>query len=114
MEFKITRDGNNILVYGVPNGGRIPLDQLGITESSEIKLLWTVLDEADLFIGFDSETGAKIQRPLKDVKPRHHKNAFLEDRMHDWFIHQGELRYGAHSSEVGETVTILIELKPKL
>ena len=100
---EIIKDGSHILVNGVVNGGRIPLTLLGIETAQQIHRLWTVLDKETLMA-----TGAA----LNEVKPKHHVNAFLEDRMHDWYVHNGELRYGAHSSEPGETVTILLQLVP--
>ena len=112
MGLQIIRDGRNLLIHGVKNGSRIPIRDLGVMDSNDIKRLWTVLNEADLYIGYDTQTGAKITVPLSEAKPKHHQNAFIEDRMHDWWILNGELRYEAHSTEVGETVTILIELTP--
>jgi hypothetical protein len=112
-KLEILREGSNILVRGVQNGGRIPLALLGITVSSEIKRLWTILREEDIYVAYDSQTGAKVAVPLKDARPKHWQNAFVEDRMHDWFIHAGELRYEAHSTEPGAVVTILIELTPE-
>lgn len=100
---KVIQDGLHILVSGVINGGRIPLALLGLENAQQIHRIWTILDLALLLPAGTS---------LGEAKPKHHVNAFLEDRMHDWYIHNGELRYGAHSSESGEAVSILIQLVP--
>ena len=83
---QIIKDGNNILIKGIKNGDNIPLKEIGINKRTKIKLLWTIMDEKNIYICFDPQTGKKQQRQLKDVTPIQHKNAFVEDVIHDWNI----------------------------
>jgi len=109
---QIIKDGNNILIKGIKNGDNIPLKEIGINKRTKIKLLWTIMDEKNIYICFDPQTGKKQQRQLKDVTPIQHKNAFVEDVLHDWNIHKNHLYYNAHSTPIGTEVTILIQLYP--
>ena len=106
----VERDGKNILVKGVTNGKPVPLKDIGLPEDVQIRRLWTVLDEESLFTAFNPQTGEKYKVTLSNATPRHWVNAFIEDRMHDWWILNGHLRYEAHSSEKGKEVTLLIQL----
>ncbi len=109
---QIIKDGNNILIKGIKNGNNISFEEIGINKSTEIKSLWTIIDEKNIYICFDPQTGKKQHRQLKDVTPIHHKNAFVEDVIHDWNIHKSHLCYNAHSTPIGTEVTILIQLYP--
>lgn len=54
--------------------------------------VWLVLDKDDLVA----------------YGPRHHRNAFLEDKLHDWDWRDGQFTYHAHTSERGETVELYV------
>jgi len=60
------------------------------------KYVWTLFRETD-----------KNVKPILPIKPIHHQNAFLEDKMHDWDIRKGNFYYYSRVCE-GE-VWLLLE-----
>lgn len=57
------------------------------------KTLWTVL----------------IKDPPESFVPKHHENAFIEDRMHDWDWSKGKLRYYSRVRDEKEPVTLFLQ-----
>ncbi len=58
-----------------------------------------------------SLTGALDRKspPKLPIKPVHHENAFLEDRMHDWNWRAGKLRY--YTRVMDRSCWVLVEFK---
>ena len=63
--------------YVVPKCYPVELPKEGVPDR-----LWTILREDD-----------PSAKPNLPIDPIHHKNAFLEDRGHDWSVYNGELNY---------------------
>lgn len=45
---------------------------------------------------------------LRTKEMRHHKNAFIDDYLHDWDWVHGKLRYYSHAVATGEKVDLLV------
>jgi len=60
--------------------------------------LWSLVRESD-----------RRRKPELPIEPVHLENAFLEDRIHDWDINKGYLRYYSRVSEGG--LWILLEFE---
>ncbi|PLS19055.1 hypothetical protein CVD28_01225 [Bacillus sp. M6-12] len=106
-------------IIEIISGQKIDLLPSGIDlDKHEIVRLWTVYDEERMWTWkkFDTQTGERLERPssLEEVELKHHEGIFLEDRIHDWNIRQGNL-LDYYSRVVGqnEEVKILIEYKEK-
>jgi len=74
-----------------------------VQEGQHVEMLWLVASD---------EQNGKPTKPLKGYHLKHHYTAFLEDRMHDWDIHNDEkgkpyLSY-AGSGTRGEVWLIII------
>lgn len=66
---------------------------------SDVKRVWTLYQYTDL-----------ENPPSLPYQPIHHRNAFAEDRIHDWTIDsKGLFRYASRVTD--DPVWILIELK---
>lgn len=55
------------------------------------KRVWTLFDQM----------GKPDEPPTLPIVPRHHHNAFLEDFVHDWRIHDGRIIYGSRVTSGG-------------
>lgn len=79
-------------VHWVPESRLVPL-------TGKPKRVWTLVD------GVGEPT---FEHKLPMV-PKHHDNAFLEDHIHDWVMHNGSLRY--FSRVALNCVWILVEFE---
>lgn len=83
--------------------------------SIEIQRLWTIYDEKRLWNSypkFDKNTGEKLQYKnitIDELELIHHQGIFLEDKIHDWNIHNNKLDFYSRVVEQDEKVKILIE-----
>ena len=75
--------GSSLRCDPVPFKGKVP------------KYVWTLLIIAD-----------ENNKPELPIKPIHHRNAFLEDRVHDWDIRKGQFFYYSRVTE-GEVWVLL-------
>lgn len=103
------------LIRGVVNGSTINIGELGIN-GSEIKQVWTIIDEQKLLTQYDTNTGVSRTVDLQDCKPLHWHSAFLEERMHDWTIrgdNKDQLHFHGHSGATGEVHDLLIVTENK-
>lgn len=62
------------------------------------KFIWTLFKETK-----------KNVPPTLPIKPLHHVNAFLEDRIHDWDIVNSTLRYYSRISEGNHWILLEFE-----
>lgn len=60
------------------------------------KRVWTLFRECD-----------EASKPVLPIVPIHRANAFLEDYVHDWNIHNGMFQYGSRVTD--EPVWVLLE-----
>lgn len=67
-------------------------------QESDVHHVWTLYHHQD-----------RDKPPELPFYPVHHKNAFSEDYMHDWNIHQGKFRYGSRVTD--EPVWVMVEMK---
>ncbi|VWB08611.1 hypothetical protein BLA6863_00226 [Burkholderia lata] len=85
--------GEHIIMRGVVNSSHILQPLPDGYAGRKVRSVWLLLNEADF-------TAAQ--------EAIHHRNAFLDDQMHDWNQKGDALRYHAHSSARGDVVDIII------
>jgi len=85
--------GEHIIMRGVVNNSRILHPLPDGCAGRKIRAVWLLLNEADFTAKYEAV---------------HHRNAFLDDVMHDWNQKGNALRYHAHSSEQGDVVDIIV------
>ncbi len=99
------------LIRQISNNGNRSFIEMGIPSNSEIKMVWTILDEEKLFTQYNSIVGIPFKVDLQKVVPVHWLSAFAEDRMHDWTVKNDIFYYHPHSSEIGTLCDVLIIIK---
>lgn len=77
-----------VIIYNVINGSRI------LVKNKPFRV-WTLLNE----------------NHFKQFGPIHLKNAFLEDRFHDWDWKSNVLHFYGHSGNPGEKHNLILEYK---
>lgn len=91
-----------ILVWiddAVDTGAMMPSYQpIDLPEEGKPHRVWTLYCHTD-----------KSKKPELPITPVHHKNAFLEDYIHDWSVHGNKFRFATRVTDKG--VWLLFEYK---
>jgi hypothetical protein len=98
-----------VIIRGVVNGSSQSLSELGL-EGRKIEKVYTIIDEEKLYKQFDPMSGKEKTVDLEGAKLIHWRNVFVEDKMHDWDVHNGFFKFYAHSGNKGDKHDLLLEV----
>ncbi len=85
------------IINNFVNGSIQSLSDLGL-ENVKVKRVYTIIDES--ILDFTN---------LEELKLKHNQNVFLEDKVHDWDVINGQFKFYGHSGSKGDKHHLLIE-----
>jgi deoxyhypusine synthase len=103
-------DNMRTIIRGIINNEKIPLKDIGLLDK-KINRVYTILNEEEMYAKFDPKTGEPCEKSLDNLVLQHWKTVFFEDQIHDWTISGDIFKFHAHSSDIGDSVDLLIEFE---